>query len=235
MPSFAHPMDDLGEQTWSALVHLAQALHLKNAELAPTLAAVVAHAVQTIEPAAHAGLILLVRGELVPQATEGAPPEILDALQQQTGSGPCIDAAREQSVITVEDTTMCERWPEFSQRAAELNVFSMLCVPLSVDELQLGALSLYGQKPDAFGPHDRALTDLYAAHAAIALADAQRTAQLREALVNRDVIGQAKGILMERMKITSPNAFEQLAQASQRTNRKLRAIAQQLVDTGELP
>lgn len=234
MSTREHPLEDLGEVTGAALVLLARALHLKNAELQPTLDAVISHAVATIEPAQHAGLILLVSGNLVPQATLGEPPAALDLLQQSTGTGPCIDAAQEQVVITIDNTVTDSRWPKFTTRATELGVASMLCVPLWVDELRLGTLSLYGQKPDAFGPQHRQLTDLYATHAAIALADAQRTAQLQHALANRDVIGQAKGILIERLKIAPDVAFACLSRASQRSNRKLTAIAQHLVDTGEL-
>jgi GAF domain-containing protein len=229
-----HPLEDLGEDSWPALVQLARALHVKNAELQPTLDAIISHAVTTIEPAGHAGLILLLNGHLIPQATLGEPPHVLDSLQQDTGTGPCIDAAREQAVITIDNTITDQRWPQFGEQAAELGVSSMLCVPLWIDELRLGTLSLYGQKPDAFGPHHRQLTDLYAAHAAIALADAQRTAQLQQALRNRDIIGQAKGILVERMKITPHAAFTRLSLASQEANLKLTAIAQHLVDTGEL-
>src|ERR1700744_3165230 len=98
------PPEDEAHDSGPALVHLARALHLKNAELQPTLDAIIAHAVQTIEPAEHAGLILVLDGRLVPQATLGAPPQILDSLQQQTGTGPCIDAARAQSVITINNT-----------------------------------------------------------------------------------------------------------------------------------
>lgn len=234
MTTRAHPLEDLGEETGSALVQLARALHLKNAELQPTLDAIISHAVQTIEPAEHAGLILVLGGRLVPQATLGAPPLVLDSLQQRTETGPCIDAAREQAVITIDNTLTDTRWPEFSEQAAGLGVASMVCVPLWVDELRLGTLSLYGQKPDAFAPQHRRLTDLYATHAAIALADAQRTAQLQDALVNRDVIGQAKGILIERLKITPGDAFARLSLASQHGNVKLIAVAQHLVDTGEL-
>jgi AmiR/NasT family two-component response regulator len=57
---------------------------------------------------------------------------------------------------------------------------------------------------------------------------------LRAALVNRDVIGQAKGILMERLKIDQIEAFRLLSQASQRSNRKLIAIAEELTLTGDL-
>jgi GAF domain-containing protein len=230
-----HPLEDLDEDTGSALAHLARALHLKDAELQPTLDAIIAHAVQTIEPAEHAGLILVLRGRLVPQATLGEPPQVLDLLQQHTGAGPCIDAARDQAVINVDNTLTDPRWPQFSERAAALGVFSMLCLPLWVDRLRLGTLSLYGEKPDAFGSQHRQLTDLYAAHAAIALADAQRTDRLQQAMRNRDIIGQAKGILIERLKLTPDAAFACLSQASQRLNLKLVTVAQNLVETGELP
>lgn len=234
MTTTTHPFDDVADETWPALIHLARALHLKNAELQPTLDALVARAVETIEPAEDGGLILLIGGRLVPQATVGEPPQVLDVLQQRTASGPCIDAARDQSVVTVDNTLTDPRWPDFARQATDLGVGSMLCVPLWVDELRLGTLSLYAHKPEAFAPRHRQLADLYATHAALALADAQRTDQLKRALQNRDVIGQAKGILVERMKITGLDAFECLSVASQRTNRKLVAVAQHLVDTGEL-
>jgi len=58
---------------------------------------------------------------------------------------------------------------------------------------------------------------------------------LEEALLSRDVIGQAKGILMERLHLTPDQAFEQLRSASQMHNRKVRDIAAALAETGEWP
>ena len=55
------------------------------------------------------------------------------------------------------------------------------------------------------------------------------------ALANRDVIGQAKGILMERYHMTADTAFSRLTQASQHQNRKLTDLAAHFVETGELP
>jgi len=146
----------------------------------------------------------------------------------------CVRAAREQTVIYVGDTAHDARWPEFGARAAALGVHSMLCVALSVDENCLGTLSLYSEATEAFNEHDVQLTQLYATHAALALSDAQRTSQLVGALKNRDLIGQAKGILMERLRVTPDEAFHSLSAASQAANRKLIAVAQHLVDTGEL-
>src|ERR1700759_4459066 len=90
-----HPLEDLDEDLWPLLGQLARALHLKNAELQPTLDAIVGNAVGTIAPAQHAGRILLFNGRLLPQAFVGEPPHLLDLLQQKTGIGPCIDAARD--------------------------------------------------------------------------------------------------------------------------------------------
>ena len=58
---------------------------------------------------------------------------------------------------------------------------------------------------------------------------------LQTALECRAVIDQAKGILIERHKLTPDQAFQLLAQTSMHANRKLRDVAENLVLTGELP
>src|SRR5947209_4388608 len=63
----------------------------------------------------------------------------------------------------------------------------------------------------------------------------QKVAGLEEALLSRDVIGQAKGILMERLHLTPDQAFEELRTMSQHQNKKLRDIAAELAETGEWP
>ena len=129
---------------------LARALHVKNAELEPTLEAIASTAVTMLSPARYAGLTILSRGELIPRATTGEPPLLLDRLQQRLGDGPCISAAKHQSVFRIEDTLQDLRWPEFNAEAARLKVRSMLCVPLWIDERGLGALSLYADQAAAF-------------------------------------------------------------------------------------
>jgi GAF domain-containing protein len=214
---------------------LARALHVKNAELEPTLEAIASTAVTMLSPARYAALTVLSRGELIPRASTGEPPLLLDRLQQKLGDGPCIHAAKYQSVLRIEDTGEDDRWPEFSAEAARLEVRSMLCVPLWIDERGLGALSLYADQPAAFSdPHERVAV-LLATFAALALAEAQRADQMHDALGNRDVIGQAKGILMERHRITADAAFGVLSRVSQAENMKLAEIARRFVETGELP
>jgi GAF domain-containing protein len=212
---------------------LARALHVREARLQPTLDAIVA-AARALSPGQDAGLIVLVRGELVPQSATGQAPLLLDLLQQKIGNGPCIEAARQQTVVRIDNTQTDGRWPEYLAEARRRGVASQLCVPLWVDDRCLGTLSLYGEQPSAFTRHDERITILFATLAALALAEAQRTEQLRDALASRDLIGQAKGILMERTAVTADDAFKCLTQASQETNTKLLTVARHLVETGEV-
>jgi GAF domain-containing protein len=214
---------------------LARALHVKNAELQPTLEAIAATAVTMLSPARYADLTILDRGELIPRATAGEPPLLLDRLQQRLGDGPCVHAAKHQSVFRIEDTRQDERWPQFCAEAARLNVRSMLCVPLWVDERGLGALSLYADQAAAFSDLHERVTILLATFAALALAEAQRADQMHDALASRDVIGQAKGILMERHGVAADAAFGVLSRVSQAENMKLAEIARRFVETGKLP
>jgi GAF domain-containing protein len=214
---------------------MARALHVKNAELQPTLEAIASTAVMMLSPARYAALTVLSHGELIPRASTGETPLLLDRLQQRLGDGPCINAAKHQSVFRIDDTREELRWPEFCAEAARLNVRSMLCVPLWIDERGLGALSLYADQAAAFSDLHERVTVLLATFAALALAEAQRAEQMHDALGNRDVIGQAKGMLMERHAVTADAAFGVLSRVSQAENLKLAEIARRFVQTGEIP
>jgi AmiR/NasT family two-component response regulator len=72
-----------------------------------------------------------------------------------------------------------------------------------------------------------------AQHAAVAMVGATRVSHLHAALVSRDVIGQAKGILMHRDNLTGLQAFEALTRASQSTQVKLVDVARWVVDYHE--
>jgi GAF domain-containing protein len=218
----------------TAIDVLARALDIEDARLQPTLDVIVANAAAAHPAAQDAGIILFTSGKLIPQATTGHAPQVLDLKQQETGDGPCIEAARTQSLVQVADTSDEIRWPQFCATARACDVRSLLCMPLWINERNLGALTLYSSQAAAFGPGDRRLISLFATLAALALHEAQRTDQLREAISRRDVIGQAKGILMERHRINSDAAFATLSRASQAANAKLTEVARHLVETGEL-
>ncbi|WIM88879.1 GAF and ANTAR domain-containing protein [Candidatus Mycobacterium wuenschmannii] len=228
-------LDILDDTAFDALTVLSRALHLREADLEDTLRAVLESATTVMPAAGHAGLNLYVKGRFTPQATVGSAPPALDDLQKRTGEGPCIESSRSQVTVNIDDLQADSRWPAFSAAAISQGVHSMLCLPLWVTDEMLGSLSLYGTAPRAFRDSDRRLAELYATHAALALSAAQRTDQLRRAMASRDVIGQAKGILMERHRVTADQAFLLLKTQSQRVNRKLVEVAETVAATGVLP
>ncbi|WP_219415491.1 GAF and ANTAR domain-containing protein [Pseudonocardia nigra] len=110
----------------------------------------------------------------------------------------------------------------------------MLSFQLYVREEDLGALNLYNARAGGFDDESEHVGLLLAAHAGVALAGAQREQRLRTVVDTRDLIGQAKGILMERHKVDADQAFAMLVRASQNANRKLRDVAEHLTASGEL-
>jgi GAF domain-containing protein len=206
-----------------------------------TLASVVDLAVATIDGCDFAGIFLL-DGEVTTTAAQTDPIVIeTDSLQQRTGQGPCLDAISHRMVFYAEDLRSDLRWPLFSSQAADAGVRSVLALPLSAD-VQLGAVNLYARYPIAFGVVDRAKAAILASLASLALSVAhshedeeRRAVKFQAALSSREVIGEALGILMERERISSDQAFDVLRRASQHLNIKLRAVAENLVDTGEDP
>ena len=121
------------------------------------------------------------------------------------------------------------RWPNFSQRAHdETGVVSVLSLRLFVAETTMGALNLYSSATDAFDETDIALGSVFAVHAAVAVETANRDEGLEQKVRSRDLIGQAKGILMARSGVDEERAFAMLKSASQRMNLKLRDVAEHI-------
>jgi GAF domain-containing protein len=170
-------------------------------------------------------------------ATTAASDELierLDQLQYETGEGPGLDAARRHQTLRCDDLGTETRWPRFAPQAAKLGVRSVLSFQLFVRDESIGALSLYSARPAAFDSASESTGILLASHAALAMAAARTQAGLLTAMDSREIIGQAKGILMERYKIRGVEAFGLLVASSQAMNRKLRDVAEHLVATGEL-
>lgn len=200
------------------------------------LAAIVAAAVAMI-PGVEEGSIsvVLARRQVSSQAPTGELPVQVDAIQEETQQGPCLDAAYQHQTVRVDNLATEDRWPLFAQRASATGAASMLSLQLYVEGDDLGALNLYARTPNAFTDESEQVGLLFAAHAAIAYVGARNEAQLAQALVSRDLIGQAKGILMERYQINGDHAFLVLIRSSQSSNRKLQDVAAELVESGTLP
>jgi len=165
----------------------------------------------------------------------------LDESQYGHGYGPCLHAARTGETVEIEDARVDPRWVDYMERAVTRGSLSSLSVPLGSPEKLGAALNIYAREPAAFREDSRRIARRFARFAGTAVANMHAYQSAREladnlqaALESRAVIDQAKGVLMERYKLTPDQAFQLLAQASMGTNRKLRDVANQLVETGEL-
>ena len=197
---------------------------------------VVATAVQLV-PGAQEGSLSMVTGRrrVSAQHASSELPRQVDALQTETGEGPCLDAVYEHQTVRVPDMRHEQRWPRFSRRAFEAGAASMLSFQLYVEGDNLGALNLYGRRENAFDDESEQVGLLLASHAAVAFAGAQKLDHLHGAVDHRDLIGQAKGILMERYSINADQAFRFLTRVSSTNSRKLHDVAHQLTVTRQLP
>lgn len=159
---------------------------------------------------------------------------VMDA-QNATGQGPCLDALKDRKPVLVDDLHVDARWPEFARLAKDMDVRSMVCVPMEAGGRAAGVLSLISRGPHFLGDEDtEVMASVFATHAAIAMTGAGRVDDVLSALDRRDVIGQAKGILMERFKMTPELAFATLIRTSQLTNSKLFDVCAELCRTGVL-
>lgn len=215
---------------------LSELARLMQQEDPETILIQVVQAAVDLVPGTAAGSISVVTGrrQVHSEAASSDLPRRVDALQEETGEGPCLDAVFEQRTVRVPDMARETRWPHFSRRALAAGASGMLSFQLYVEGDNLGALNLFSAEAGAFDDESEHIGLLLAAHAAIAYAGAHKQEQLEDALSTRDLIGQAKGILIERHKLTGHQAFTLLIKVSQQSNRKLRDIADELVSSGEL-
>ena len=192
---------------------------------------------EVVRNAQEAGISLLHRGGRIdsPAVTSDAVARI-DVLQYEHDEGPCLDAIRENEVVSSPDVRHDERWPGWGRAAAEeTGLRSMLCFRLFTHGDQLGAINFYSRQVDAFDQDDRDHGLAIASHVSIAIAAAEEIDQLKAGLDTRTMIGQATGILMERFGLDAERAFEVLTRLSMQTNRKLRDLAREVVGSGRLP
>lgn len=231
MSAHIDPADD----PVSALTALAS-VPLTHADIHEALGAICEIAVRAVPPAV---------GASVTSFTEGGPKAVaasdrwaaeLDELQHREKEGPCLDAARTGLIFRVRSMPEEPRWPSYAPLAAERGVGSMVSLPLNAEAKTIGALNLYSGEVDAFDAATVSVAEIVAGHASLAT---QVTStlfhhkavgeQLREAMASRAAIEQAKGIVMATSGCGADEAFEVLKQQSQHENRKLREVAEDLV------
>jgi GAF domain-containing protein len=223
-----------GHQTIAAqLVKLVAGLDRRRADTKAGLHQLIMCGVHHVEGAQYAGISLAEKGKAVSNVVAThRHPMVLDAIQDRHGEGPCLAGRWHHQVMRIDDLTADRRWPRYQRCALEHTpIRSILSYELFVDGGNLAALSFYADHPHAFGDESVEVGGVFATHVALAWSIMRREDQFRSALASRDIIGQAKGVVMERFKLDAVEAFDLLTRLSQQSNTRVIDIATTLIDS----
>lgn len=231
--------DQAGMETAHLRVaELVRGLHNRPDTDSDTVVAELAeHAAVEIPGAQYAGITLSRNAKQIetPAATHHWPL-LLDKIQQRHLEGPCLSAAWDEKTVHVADLETEERFPNYRRDAlSETPIRSIMAFQMFIAGETIGALNVYSEQPRAFGPESRNLGLIFAAHTSVAWNAARRDEQFRRALSSRDMIGQAKGMIMERYGVNAVQAFELLRKLSQDSNVPLIQVATDLVAQAQSP
>jgi len=188
----------------------------------------------------EASITLLLADQPTTPVFTGELALALDETQYGRGHGPCLHAATSGELTEISDATTETRWPDYMQGAVARGSLSSLSVPIPTSDVR-AALNVYAADAHAFDEDARSAATRFVPYAAAAINTAlayqsarDMAGHLEAALQSRAVIDQAKGVLVERFKVTPDQAFDLLRRASMHGNRKLRDVADHLVLTGEI-
>ncbi|HEV2087491.1 MAG TPA: GAF and ANTAR domain-containing protein [Cryptosporangiaceae bacterium] len=217
-------------------------INLAETDLPQVLTRVAELAKRTIPGAAEVSVSLLRGGTATTAAFTGEVAVQLDESQYEKGHGPCLAAADGGETMLIPDMAVEDRWPDYASDAVASGVHSSVSVGIPVQDAVTGALNIYATKPQSFDDDAIEMARTFAGYVGVALANAHLYSstsalarQMEEAMKSRAVIEQAKGILVGQKGCTTEEAFDILIRASQSSNRKLRDIAESLVQNSQRP
>lgn len=228
-------MAEYPDELWRSVADLSSLL-LSEEDQETTLRRVTDLAVRCMASCDGVGVTLQRGGRATTRAATGGLIYEVDHFQYDIGEGPCLQCSIDGQIIEIVEMGGEGRWPRFCAHAVERGVHSSLSFPLAVRGETLGALNLYANRPRAFTAVDREIGSMFAAQAAVAVANSQSYAasvklarELHQALESRAVIDQALGVLMARDGCSPAEAFSVLRVRSQHENRKLWVVAEDVV------
>ena len=194
------------------------------------LSGLIAGAAESVPGAQYAGITVAQRRRGIESAAATHRyPVMLDDIQGRYQQGPCLTAAASQESVRVDDLVCEDRWPLYRGAALrQTPIRSILSLGMFKEGVSAAALNFYAESPDVFDDESVNLGLIFATHAALVWNMMRRDQQFRVALVSRDVIGQAKGRLMERFGIDAAEAFEWLKQVSQDGNTPIAQVARRV-------
>ena len=212
---------------------LVRDLEQRSDDVDTVLGDITTSAAKFVPGAQYAGITLVGRNSAVQTV---APTHryvvYLDDVQRRHQQGPCLSSETRHEVVLIGDLATESRWPDFCEQAVKLTpVRAVLSMPLFTARRHRASLNLYAAKRDVFDEDSVELASVFGTHTALVWSLIRRSEQFKSALASRDIIGQAKGIAMERFGLDAVEAFELIKKLSQESNTPVAEIARRMVHT----
>ncbi|MDT5139474.1 MAG: hypothetical protein QOD58_3736 [Mycobacterium sp.] len=223
-----------GADNFAELIEVLTAIHsAKPNDLPKALDQLTTATAASVPGAQYAGITVTSRpNEVGTPSVSHRYPGILDEIQQRHLEGPCVQAAWTCETVIVADLYSDYRWPRYRRDAlAQTPIRSIASLPMFADELLMGALNIFAEATDVFDEKALETARTFAMLGALAWSNVVRKQQFESALASRDVIGQAKGILMERYSIDDRTAFAMLVKISQESHVRLQEVGRRVAET----
>lgn len=214
----------------SAMLELSRNFITDSDDVPATLGRMTAAAVRLINGIDYADVMLIQDGGFQSIAPTDPLVTELDEVQMRGNAGPCLTAAVDASIVRCSDLQGDERWPTFAAAALAAGIRGMLSFQLFTNRGGAGALNLFSRDANAVDPEGEAIGAMLATHAAGVMMAVNWRREFKSALASRDLIGQAKGIVMNQFSVDAVRAFELMVKQSQNTNTPVRDVAQQIID-----
>ncbi len=158
-------------------------------------------------------------------------PVLLDDIQNRCRQGPGLSAVALQESIRVDDLVSDDRWPLYREEALKQTpIRSILSLGMFSEGGTSATVSFYAERANAFDDESVDVALIFATHTGLVWNMMRRDQQFRSALASRDVIGQAKGRMIERFNIDDDQAFAMLKLMSQNSNTPIAQVAQRVVE-----
>lgn len=203
----------------------------------------VVRATEQLFDVAGAGLMLVDEGGALRYvvATDAAA-QVLEAAQEETGEGPCVDAFVLSEIVRADDIGSDERYRRVGAMVVPHGVHAVLGVPTCVGGTPIGSLNVYRDGPYAWDDSDVGAITAYngVIESVLVTAVAARKSgeladQLQEALERRVVVERAVGVLMGRHDADAVAAFNALRKAARDGRRTVGELAAEVLAGGDVP
>lgn len=225
------------ERVSAAFVKITDTL-VADYDVLDLLHALVEAAVDLLDAAAAGLLLADPHGELQLLASTSERSQLVELLQLQAGSGPCVESYSTGTLVVVKDiAALSGKWPEFQAAALSQGFRSVHALPMRVYGRTIGAMGLFGEKPGALSREDTAIGQALVDVATISILQ-ERTIresalvneQLQRALNSRVLIEQAKGVIAYTSRVSMEEAFRRLRSHARSNNQSLHDTAARVID-----